>query len=345
MAIGDGDGRGPDDREPDLLFLSYREVAGLFDAATAIESQRVAFTALGDRTAVQPGKLMVSNPGDGSVAFCYAARLSPQTGAVSKFGSLNPANTASGLPTIAAVIVVLDPVTGRPAAIMDGTVITTRRTAAASAVAVDAFGSPGATELAVLGCGTQGREHVRTLPRVRPIRSVRLWEPSAERRDAAARELAAETGLDVRACATAREAVAGAPIVALCTLSSDPVLEAAWLAPGATVVSIGSIEPDRREVGADVVTGAARVIVDDPETAADHAGPIVDAIRAGVLAREEVIGLGDVLVGREKGRVRPDDLIYYNSTGIGVQDAAAATAVLARARREGIGRRISPTAS
>jgi ornithine cyclodeaminase len=347
-AAGDGDHPSRptgDDREPDLLFLSSREVARLFDPEMAIESQRAAFAALGDGTAVQPGKLMVSNPADGSVAFCYAARLSPQNGAVSKFGSVNPANTAGGLPSIAAVIVVLDPLTGRPAAIMDGVVITTRRTAAASAVAVEALSTPDATGLAVLGCGTQGREHVRTLPRVRPIKAVWLWEPSAARRAAAARELAAETGLEVRACATAREAVARAQIVALCTLSSEPVLEASWLAPGATVVSIGSIEPDRREVGADVVTRAARVVVDDPDSAAVHAGPIVDAMRTGALTREELIGLGDVLAGREPGRVGPDDLIYYNSTGVGVQDAAAATAVLARARRERIGRHLSLAAS
>jgi ornithine cyclodeaminase/alanine dehydrogenase-like protein (mu-crystallin family) len=328
-----------------LLFLSSDDVARIYDPAMAIESQRVAFAALGARTAVQPGKLMVGNPADGSVAFCYAARLSPHDGAVSKFGSVNPANTAGGLPSIAAVIVVLDPVTGRPAAIMDGAVITTRRTAAASAVAVEALSARDAACLAVLGCGTQGREHVRTLPRVRPIKAVRLWAPSAARRAAAARELAAETGLDVRACATAREAVAGAQIVALCTLSSDPLIESSWLAPGATVVSIGSIEPDRREVGADVVTGAARVVVDDPDTAAAHAGPIVDALRTGGLTRADLIGLGDVLAGKEPGRVRRDDLIYYNSTGLGVQDAAAATAVLARARRDGIGRRLSLTAS
>lgn len=332
-----------DDLDPAPVFLSSRDVTHLFDTATAIDSQRLAFAALGEGTALHPGKLMMADPADDSVAFCYAARLSPSTGAVAKFGSVNPGNAARGLPSVAAVIVVLDPVTGRPAAIMDGTVITTRRTAAASAVAADVLSAPGATSLAVLGCGTQGREHVRALPRVRPIKAVRLWAPSEEHRIAAARELAAETGLDVRACATAREAVAGAHIVALCTLSAEPVVNASWLAPGSTVISIGSIEPDRHEVGTDVVAKAARVVVDDPGTAAAHAGPIVEAIHAGTLTHDEVIGLGDVLTGRRKGRLRPDDLIYYNSTGLGVQDAAAAAAVLARARRERVGRRLSLT--
>jgi ornithine cyclodeaminase/alanine dehydrogenase-like protein (mu-crystallin family) len=328
-----------------LLYLSAADVASLFDAASAIESQRVAFTALGERTAVLPGRVMVSNPADGSVAFCYAARLSPQSEPVSKFGSVNPANSAKGLPSIAAVITVLDADTGRPVAIMDGTIVTTRRTAAASAVAAEILHGPEVTDLAVLGYGTQGREHVRMLRRVLPIRTVRLWGPSEQRCATAARELAAETGLTIHACSTPRQAVAGAQVIVLCTLSSAPVVQATWLAPGATVMSIGSIEPDRHEVGADVVAAAARVIVDDPATAAAHAGPIMGALRTGILTRENLIGLGDVLVGREKGRVHPDDIIYYNSTGIGVQDAAAATALLARARRDRIGRYLPLDAS
>jgi ornithine cyclodeaminase/alanine dehydrogenase-like protein (mu-crystallin family) len=161
----------------------------------------------------------------GSVAFCYAARLSSRVGAVAEFGSVNPANAARGLPSVAAV------------------------------------------------GGTPDRRRTRT-----------------RCRDGAGRTRA-----------TAREAVAGAHIVALCTLGAEPVLNASWLTPGSTVISIGSIEPDRHEVGTGVVAEAARVVVDDPGTAAAHAGPIVEAIRAGTLTYDEVIGLGDVLTGRRTG--------------------------------------------
>jgi ornithine cyclodeaminase/alanine dehydrogenase-like protein (mu-crystallin family) len=322
----------------ELLFISAPEVAKLFEPGDALTSQRLAFTALGNKTAILPDKLMVTNPVDGSVAFCYAARLSPDAAVVSKFGSVNPANAANGLPSIAALIVVLDGATGRPAAVMDGTVITTRRTAAASAVALDALAEPEISNLAVLGCGAQGLEHVRMLSRVRPIRSVRLWGPSADRRIAAARLLSVETGLPVRVADTPRDAVVGAHVVALCTLSRDPLIEASWLSPGATVISVGSIEPGRCEVGPDVVAAASLVVVDHPATAAAHAGPIVEALRTGVLSRADLVGLGDVLVGHAAGRRDPGDLIYYNSTGIGVQDAAAAATVLRRAREDQVGR-------
>jgi ornithine cyclodeaminase len=323
------------------LFLSADEVSDLFDADLAIESQRVAFTALGNATAIPSAKAMMPNPADSSVAFCYVARLAPGAGAVCKFGSVNPGNPAQGLPSITAMIMVLDPETGQPLAIMDGTVITTRRTAAASAVAVSALAASRDGDLAVLGYGTQGREHIRMISRVIRTGTIRLWGPSDQRCAVVARDLSAETGLSVLPCGTAREAVSDADVVALCTLSSTPVLSADWLAPGATVVAVGSFEPTRHEVGPDVVRAAARVVVDDPATAAAHAGPVVDALLTGLLGQDDLVGIGDVLVGSAVGRVRADEIIYYNSTGIGVQDAAAATAVIDRARRESVGQTLT----
>ncbi|MCW2780706.1 MAG: ornithine cyclodeaminase [Marmoricola sp.] len=325
----------------DFTFLNEAEVAAIFSPSRAIQSQRDAFLALGRGTAVLPDKLMVANTRDGSVAFCYAARLSPEDGAVSKFGSINPANPARHLPSISAVIVVLDVDTGRPMAIMDGTIITTRRTAAASAVAVDALSRVDAKSLAVLGCGVQGREHVRMLALVRSFDSVHLWSRDPQSCAAAATLLGAETGLNVIAHRSAEEAVRGADVVVASTLSPVPVVEGRWLEPGATVVSIGSISPDRCEVGADVVRSAGLVAVDDPDTAAAHAGPIVGALEAGHLKRSDLVGLGDILVGRHPGRSGPGELVYYNSTGLGIQDAAAAKTVVDAARLEGIGSRLS----
>jgi ornithine cyclodeaminase/alanine dehydrogenase-like protein (mu-crystallin family) len=329
----------------DLVFLTERDVAAIFDQSRAIQSQRDAFVALGRGTAVLADKLMVGNPRDGSVAFCYASRLSPDDGAVSKFGSINPSNLAHNLPSISALIVMLDVDTGRPAVIMDGTVITTRRTAAASAVAVDALSNTDSMSLAVLGCGVQGREHVRMLAQVRSFDSVHLWSRDPQSSAAAATLLSAELGLDVKAHASAEAAVREADVVVTCTLSFIPVIESRWLRPGATVVSIGSIEPDRSEVGPDVISSASLVVVDDAETAAAHAGPIVDALEAGHLGRSDLVGLGDILVGRHPGRSDASELIYYNSIGLGVQDSAAAKVVFDVAKRDCLGYRISLTGS
>ncbi|MFD5008833.1 ornithine cyclodeaminase family protein [Streptomyces chartreusis] len=318
----------------DVLFLTGDQVSRLLGLDAAIASQRAAFAALGADAADLPGKIMHPSRFDDSVVFAYVSRLSADTGAVAKIGSVNPGNAASGLPTVHAVITVLDPVTGRLAAVMDGTAITTLRTAAASAVAIDALSTPGSADLALLGSGTQALAHARAVARVRELKSVRLWSPTERNRARAAQALTTELGLAVEAVGTAEEAVTGASLVAACTLSTTPVVQGEWLAPGCTVVSVGSFEPGRREVDDDVLLRAASVVVDDPATAAEHAGPVAHALREGALAPEDLVGLGAVVTGQSFPRSGPGDIVYYNSVGLGIQDAAAAWAVVEAARKE-----------
>jgi len=323
--------REDDDAGP--LFLSREQVAELLDLDAAIASQRAAFGALGDGSAELPGKIMHPSRFDDSVVFAYVSRLSADTGAVAKFGSVNPGNPAAGLPSVHAVINALDPVTGRLVAVMDGTAVTTLRTAAASAVAFDALATADSTELGLVGSGTQALAHARAVARVRELRSVRVWSPTPGRRERAAALLAAELGVATKAVDTAEEAVAGLPMVAACTLSRTPVVRGEWLAPGCTVVSVGSFEPTRAEVDAEVVRRAAAVVVDDPATAAEHAGPVVDALREDLLTVDDLIPLGAVVTGRRTARTGPGDIVFYNSVGLGVQDAAAAWAVIDASRR------------
>jgi ornithine cyclodeaminase/alanine dehydrogenase-like protein (mu-crystallin family) len=299
-----------------MLFLSAAEVESLLDPDAAIASQRRAFAELAGGTVDLPHKIMHPSGFDDSVVFCYAARMSGDTGAVAKVGSINPGNPARGLASIHALVIAFDPVTGQPVAAMDGGAVTTLRTAAGSAVAVDLLAVPEAATLAVIGSGVQAKAHVRAISRIRKLTDVRVWSPS-DRRVQTAAELGA------RAVDSAEEAVAGADIVVTCTLSREPVVRGAWLSPGATVVSVGSFEPTRREVDEDLVRRAAAVVVDDPETAAGHAGPVID-----VVAKADLVALGDVVTGLRSPRASPTDVIFYNSTGIGVQDAAAAWAVI-----------------
>ncbi|MEV6174476.1 ornithine cyclodeaminase family protein [Streptomyces sp. NPDC051954] len=316
----------------DVLFLSGDQVRRLLGVDTAIASQRAAFAALGAHRADLPGKIMHPSRFDDSVVFSYVSRLSADTGAVAKFGSVNPGNAAAGLPTVHAVITALDPDTGRLAAVLDGTAVTTLRTAAGSAVAVDALAVPGAADLALLGSGTQALAHARAISRVRDLKSVRVWSPTPENRARAAAALGAELGVATEPVGTAEEAVTGASLVAACTLSATPVVRGQWLAPGCTVVSVGSFEPTRREVDADVLRRSAAVVVDDVATAAEHAGPVVDALREGLLTTDDLVPLGAVVTGRRTARTAPGDIVHYNSVGLGIQDAAAAWAVIHAAK-------------
>ena len=328
-----------EDRRP--LLLGAAEVVKVFDLDTGLASQREAFGRLGRGEADQPARLVLPVARDGSLAFCYAARLAPDSGAVSKFGSVNPGNAAAGRPTVSATALVLDPDDGRLVAIVEGTTLTALRTSAASALAATLLARPGAATAAVLGPGVQGRGHVRALAQALSLEEVRLWGRDRQAAERAAADLDGEVRPRVVAAATVAEAVAGAEVVAACTASPDPLVEAEQLGPGATVISIGSIAPDRSEVGLGVVATATTVVVDHPPAALEHAGPVIQALAAGLLHKTDLVGLGDVVTGRHPGRRAPDDLVFYNSLGLGVQDAAAAWAIVERATRLGVGRRVA----
>lgn len=310
------------------IVLSDDQVAAALGWDAAITSQRTAFEALGRGTAQLAEKAVLPNPADGSVALCYVSRLSPEHGAVCKFVDVRPSNAAAGLPSISATVLVLEAGTGRLAAVLDGRTLTEIRTAAGSAVAADALAPAGVDELAVLGCGVQGRAHVRALNRVRPLRKVRMWSRSIRRSQEATAQLSAELGLEVVAAASAADAVRAAPLVVTCTLSHSPVFSAEHLVPGATVISVGSFEAHRSEVPPELLR-AARVVVDDVDTSLTHAGPVVLGMSSGDLHRADLVSLGEVLTGAATGRGGPAELVFYNSVGLGVQDAAAAHAVLA----------------
>jgi ornithine cyclodeaminase/alanine dehydrogenase-like protein (mu-crystallin family) len=328
-----------EDRRP--LLLGADDVAELLDLETGLASQREAFGRLGRGEADQPARLVLPVPGDDSLAFCYAARLAPGAGAVSKFGSVNPGNAAAGLPTVSATVLVLDPDDGRLVAIIEGTTLTALRTPAASALAATLLSGagPGATA-AVLGPGVQGRGHVRALAHALPLEEVRLWGRDRHAAEQAAAVLDREVRPRVLAAATVAEAVAGAAVVAACTSSPTPLVEAEQLDPGATVISIGSITPDRSEVGLSVLAAAGTVVVDHRPAALEHAGPVIQALAAGLFQEADLVELGEVAAGRHPGRRGPDDLVFYNSVGLGVQDAAAAWAIVERARRLGVGERV-----
>lgn len=312
----------------DLLLLSGADdVAGLLTMEEAIETQRRGFLALATGDALLAPRILV--PGaQGSTAFCYAARMRPSAPAVSKFGSVVPQNASRGLPSVSAVVTVLEPETGRPLAIVDGEAVTNLRTVAASALVARTLAAQART-LAVVGWGAQGRRHGEVLAEVLDLDTVTVFDPFRP-----PGELDRLGEVPVTVAASVEEAVAGAALVVTCTTSRMPVVRRAWLKPDATVISVGSFAPDHREVDDDIV-GSARVVVDHRETALAQAGPIVHAVATGALESSDIHQIGEVLAAPpEPPR---DGLTYYNTVGVGIQDAAVLELILERAKDRGVG--------
>jgi alanine dehydrogenase len=218
-----------------------------------------------------------------------------------------------GLPTIQGVIVLFDRERGTPLLVLDSILITTLRTAAATAVAAKYLARPYAKTLAVIGYGTQGRAHVEAIKRVRNIATVRIFDAGGG-----------------EGCASIEEAVADADIVVTCTPSQSPILDARHLRPGMFIAGVGADNPQKHELSPALLKGS-RVFADILEQSATM-GDLHHAIAAGVMTREDVAGeLADVVCGRA-GRRSEDEVIVFDSTGTALQDLAAAQLVIQKSR-------------
>jgi len=253
---------------------------------------------------------------------------------VAKINGNFPGNPAtSGLPTIQGVLVLADSSDGRPLAIMDSAAITAIRTAAASAVAAERLARSDASVLAIVGCGLQGAAHVAALAEVRPLRAIRLFDVVASR----ASELVARHGgaVPCRVTATVAEATHGADMVATCTSGGAFVLEPAHVSPGTFVAAVGTDNPHKREIDPSLM-GAARVVVDDLAQCA-AGGDLHHAIEARVMTRDDVhADLAQVVAGKHAPLER-DAIVIFDSTGVALEDAAAADLAYERARVLGVG--------
>jgi ornithine cyclodeaminase len=235
---------------------------------------------------------------------------------------------------------VFDPDTGVPEAVMDGEVITAARTAAGSALSARLLAREDSAVLAVLGTGVQARAHGLALPRVRPIREIRVAGRDRGRAEALASDLGRELGLPVRGADDYRDAVAGADIVCGCSHSPEPVVRGEWLEPGMHVTSVG-VNGDGREVDAEAV--ARSVVIVESRAAALSPFPtgsndLAWAIRDGAVGEDMVHAeIGEIVAGTRPGRTDPSQITLYKSVGVAAQDAAGAALALAAAREAGLG--------
>ena len=214
------------------------------------------------------------------------------------------------------------------------------RTGAASGLATKLLANPDAQTLGVIGTGRQSRSQVRAVCAVRPIKRVSVFARTQEQREAYAREMEKELGIEVRPAPSAEACVGEADVVVTITKSAEPVFKGSALAKGAHVNVAGANSGDRREVDAETVLRATVRVTDHIEQAKVEAGELRDLVVAGKLAWSDIHELGDVVCGKAKGRTSPSDLTLFKSLGIALEDMAFGEMIYQKALAQGMGRRI-----
>jgi ornithine cyclodeaminase len=241
-------------------------------------------------------------------------------------------NPERGLPVGSGLFLVFDARTGAPRALLrDNGWLTELRTGAAGALAARLLTEARPLTVAMVGAGVQARFQIRALAEVREIRELRAWSRRPEGVRAFLDEVGPELGgAGRRAARSAAEAVRGADLVVTVTPAREPVVEDAWVGPGATVVAVGSDGPGKGELAPELVAGADKVVVDRVEQSV-RLGELQRPVEAGRMGPEDVHAeLGEVVIGRRPGRETPDERIVCDLTGVGVQDVAIAEAAWSR---------------
>ncbi|MEU9355997.1 ornithine cyclodeaminase family protein [Streptomyces griseoloalbus] len=327
-----------------MLVLGRSQVEALLRPDALIDALGEAMADLSAGRASAPGRIAALVPEHEGFLAAMPGFV-PSAGVLaSKLVSLFPHNAGTRLPTHQALIVMFDPGTGEPVALLDGTAITAARTGACSALSARLLAREDASVLAVLGTGVQARSHAHAMCRVRPIGQIRVAGRNPAKAAALAEELSSELDATVRAVASYAEAADGADIVAATTHALEPVVRREWLSPGTHITSVG-YNPAGREI--DDATVAQALVCVESRAAALAPFPagtndLLMPIRDGVITPDHVHAeLGELVVGSRPGRTSPDQITLYKSVGVAVQDAAAAALVVTAARERAVGEEIT----
>jgi alanine dehydrogenase len=256
---------------------------------------------------------------------------------VTKVNANFPGNPATfGLPTIQGVLVLFDAACGRPLAVMDAGAITTLRTAAASAVAASYLARGGARTATVVGCGVQARAHIAALREVCPLDRLFVLDVDAARAERFAAEMRTIHAMDITVGHDLGQATRASEVIVTCTSSTKAFLAPEHVSPGAFIAAVGADNEQKHEIDTLLLRSSA-VIVDDLDQCA-AIGDLHHAMAGGAMHRGDVRAtLDEVVAGQKPGRRGDDEIVIFDSTGVAIEDVAAAAVTYERALQQGVG--------
>ena len=305
-----------------------------------IELMKAAFAQLSSGQAHVPLRSQLPVTVHEGVTIFMPAYLAQSGDLGAKIVSVFPRNLKANLPTIHAVVFVIDSRTGIPMALMDGTYLTALRTGAASGAATDLLARKDARLLVLFGAGTQARTQLEAVCTVRPITKVLVCDVDPKRAKDFVEEMkgrGAPIPNDIRWIASAEEGVKEADIICTATTSSRPVFDGKGLRPGTHINAVGAYTPQMQEVDSETIR-RAKVVIDSRQASLAEAGDLIIPLQQGVITEKHIHAeIGEIVAGQKAGRTSEDEITYFKTVGVAVQDVAAARRVLDKATELGLG--------
>jgi ornithine cyclodeaminase/alanine dehydrogenase-like protein (mu-crystallin family) len=331
------------ERDDTMLILTADEVRRALPMKEAIEAMKKAYASLSDGTAQVPLRTRLPIPGSEALSLFMPAYVSSQDGnaLAIKIVSLFPGNPSRGLAYIQAAVLAFDPETGQAIALLEGSSLTAIRTGAASGAAIDLLARSESRVAAIFGAGAQGRTQLEAACTVRRIETAFIYDSDPEKAGLFVEEMQGKGIIkEVRVASTSQQAVENADIICTATTSKQPVFSDLSIKPGTHISAVGSYTPEMQETPAETLQ-RARIFVDSRSASLEEAGDLIQPLRAGLFEESHICGeLGGVVLGKIPGRQSEDEITYFKSVGVAVQDAMAAQVALSNARKMNIGRQV-----
>jgi len=319
-----------------MRFLTRFDLENLLDIPSCIAAVEDAFRQRGQGRSAPSGVLGIHASSGGFHVKAAILELSRPYFAA-KINANFPLNPSThSLPTIQGMLVLFDAANGRVLAAMDSITITTLRTAAASAVAARYLSRADAKTAAFIGCGAQARAHVAAIAAVRDLELVLVFDIDKKKAEDFAGEMRMLHAFEVSATDDFHRAAAASDIVVTTTSSTKAFIGASDISPGAFIAAVGADNEHKQELEIGLFEGSV-VVVDDLDQCATI-GDLHHALEAGVVTRSDVRAtLGEVVAGVKPGRLSDSEVVIFDSTGVAIEDVAAAAIAYERALVAGSG--------
>ncbi|WP_163336780.1 ornithine cyclodeaminase family protein [Desulfopila sp. IMCC35008] len=320
-----------------LRILSGQQIRQAVNMKSIIDVMHEAFVELSAGRAEMPIRSQISiDKHEGTALFmpCY---MSPTEMIGVKTVTLFEDNRKNNIPYIQGMVCLFDGKNGTPRAVLDGLTITALRTGAVSGLATRLLAREDSEICGVFGAGAQGRTQLEAVCAVRDIKKVYIYDMFVESSRQFAKEMGSFLGVEIVVAATSEETVRDADIICCATISETPVFHNSDLPAGVHINAVGSYKPHVQEVPEEMVL-RSRLYVDHRESALEETGDLIIPIGNGSMTEQHIVAeIGEVAAGEAPARTSEDEITFFKSVGVAVQDLAAATVVLKEAEKQGIG--------
>ena len=323
-----------------LRILSEADCRAVLDMAAAIEIQAEAFALLAEGRSVEGLRSFAASEDPPGVAIFNPCFLRGGQGYGIKVISDFYDNEKRGAVRMSGIVALFEGTSGHPYALLEAGYLTDLRTGAGTGLAARYLARPDSRTVAIIGAGRVARNQLWALAELFDLETVFLSTRGARRADQFVERMRAMGGRvppDIRLVESRAQAVRDADIVVAATTSEAPVLSGEWLKPGSFVAAVGAYEATMREVDSETIRRASNLVIDSRSDCLDHAGDLVIPISEGIIRREQVAEISELVAGKRPARASESEITYYKSIGVPIQDLVTAQHIVRRAAERAIG--------